>query len=75
MGDTSSRVKESSYWDGEPFQLPLLSFRGKLRRVLTDLICFAGMTVEKTGRVVGAERKTIVPRKILVVRRAAWEMR
>ena len=37
--------------------------------MLTDLICFAGMTVAKAGRAAGAGGKYIVPGKILVVRR------
>ena len=69
MRDTSSRVAEASYWNGVSFHLPPMAFRGKFRRVLTDLICLAGMTVTKVARTMGAEGKIIEPRKILVIRR------
>jgi heptosyltransferase II len=63
------KVCEASYWDDVPFQLPSLPFKGRVRRAVTELICLAGMTVAKVVRALRADRKAIVPEKILVVRR------
>jgi len=62
-------VREASYWDDVPFKLPPLPFRGRVRRALTDLICLVGMAVGKAARALRADRKAIVPQRILVVRR------
>jgi heptosyltransferase II len=69
MNDTAPRVEDPSYWDDTSFKLPPLSFRGRIRRAATDLFCLVGMTVAKVARAFLPDRQTIVPQKILVVRR------
>jgi heptosyltransferase-2 len=68
MGNTSSRVEEAGYWDDVPFQSPPLSFKGRVRRAVTNVICLFGMTMAKVASL-RADRKAIFPAKILVVRR------
>src|ERR1700693_866835 len=61
MSDTLPRVGEPSHWDGTPFMLPPLPFRGRVRWALPDLLCFAGITVSKAAR---ALREYFLPAKI-----------
>ena len=69
MSDISPRVEDPSHWEDAPFALAPLPFRSRLGRALVDLVCLIGMTVAKAVRVLRADRKTVVPQKILVVRR------
>src|SRR6266403_1246522 len=69
MSDSIPQVGKPSRWDDAPFMLPPLPFRGRGRRALADFVCLLGMTVAKAARALRADRKTIVPEKILVVRR------
>src|ERR1700683_4847793 len=69
MGDTPLRVEDAGDWDDLPFQLPPLPFRGRVRRTLTEIGCFVGILAAKTVRALRPDRKAVVPRKILVIRR------
>src|SRR5215469_4046926 len=73
MSDIPLRVAEPSNWEDAPFQLAPLPFRGRVTRVLTNLFCLVGMTIAKAARALRsdgwADRSSIVPKKILVVRR------
>jgi heptosyltransferase-2 len=62
-------VGDASYWDNLPFKLPPVSFRGRVRRALTNLFCLVGMAVAKAARAFRTDRQATMPRKILVIRR------
>jgi lipopolysaccharide heptosyltransferase II len=49
--------------------LPPLPIRYAVRRVLTDVFCFVGMTVARAARALRSNRKTTMPKNILVLRR------
>jgi hypothetical protein len=69
MNETRVRSAEASYWEDIPFQPPPLPLRGRVRRVLTGVICVFGMTIAKVVRVLHPERLPDVPQKFLVIRR------
>src|SRR6266446_5557221 len=69
MSDSILQIGEASRWEDAPFRLAPLPLRGRVRRAVTDLFCLVGMTAAKAAQALRAERKAIVPEKILVVRR------
>jgi heptosyltransferase II len=64
------QVEEAGHWEDLPFQLPPRSFRARIRKCNTEVVCLVGMAAAKVARLGWPHKRDIAdPRRILVIRR------